>query len=136
VNLGELISKFQTPKPAQASFLWFWATTSRDISDVAELFRAEFNLSEPLLDYENVWMWFEASSPDSTEFNVSRPHTNGRECYDRPLHIALRPPPADTHSIGQRMAHILGVPVHFGLVEYIGGDDYRQTPHKTYEPVA
>ncbi len=106
------------------------------MDEVANLFRSEFHLSEPLLDYENVWRWFEASAPDGTEFNVSRPHANGRERYEEPLHIRLTPLPADTDSFGQRMARILGAPVHFGLVEYVGGDDYRHTAHKTYEPIA
>lgn len=116
--------------------LSFWAFPRLDLEQVAEQLGAEFMLSKPDFDSENLYEWFYADSADGLSFGVYRTHCGGAPDFAAPLRVCISPLSRDTSGLGRRLATSLGTTVFFGVVAYLEGDDYSFTEQTRYEPDA
>ena len=113
----------------------FWSLSRLTIEEAGERLSREFRSTDPEFDCENLYEWFEITSPDGMRLNVSRKHVGGEPDFDEPVCISAYGGP-NVNDLGRRLAVCLTSTVYYGEVSYLGGDEYRFVEETRFEPNA
>jgi len=111
----------------------FWCYSPLTIQQAMERLQGEFRFLSAEYDYENVYEWFEVTSPDGLRLNVSRKHRDGEPDFADPVRISASAYQS-ADSLGDRLAICLGTTVYYGQVTYLGGDEFSYNEASRFEP--
>jgi hypothetical protein len=110
----------------------FWFISPLTLRDVGERLGGEFRFAGPAFDAENVYQWFEATAPDGLRLNVSRKHPDEEPDPAEPFRVRASGY-RDVDDLGRRLSACLRTTVYFGVVTYLGGDDFDYSETTRFE---
>jgi hypothetical protein len=127
---------------------YVWVVAPLAIEVFCNQLRAALQLPAFRFDAENVWEWGLTRIENSyVEINISRKHRHGEPLLDEPIMILLlvdnaAPVTYDKDWIienlvgtyGQTIANFTNQPTYYGVVEYVGGEDFIYRPSRTFQP--
>jgi hypothetical protein len=127
---------------------YLWVVAPLDLEVFCNQFRAALQLPAFHFDAENVWEWGLTRIENGyVEVNISRKHSHGESLLEEPIHVLLlvdnsAPVNYDRDwlienlvvTYGQTIANLTKQPTHYGVVEYISGEDFVYKPSRTFNP--
>jgi hypothetical protein len=127
---------------------YLWVVAPLDLEVFCNQFRAALQLPAFHFDAEDVWEWGLTRIENGyVEVNISRKHRHGESLLEEPIHVLLlvdnsAPVNYDREwlienlvvTYGQTIANLTKQPTHYGVVEYVGGEDFIYMPSQTFEP--
>ncbi len=111
----------------------FWCFLPLTIKEVGERLGGAFQFFDVECDYENVYEWFVAKTPEGLRLNVSRKHLDGEPDFADPLRI-IASGYRSIDELGHRLAVCVLTTVYYGEVEYLDGDNFRYKETTRFEP--
>jgi hypothetical protein len=109
-----------------------WFRTFLTLDSLCAQLEKQLGLRSFEFDAENVFEWGEAEALDGTwEINVSRKHKSGSPLPQEPYHVRLKGKHPPLALLARVLAQITTSPVHWGTIEYVGGNDYAYHPIST-----
>jgi hypothetical protein len=115
--------------------LRFWSLTELTLEAVGGRLGKGLGFANAEFDCENVYEWFEVTTPDGLQLNVSRKHEGGYPDFDEPL-VIIASGYGSVSDFGCRLAAFLRATVYYGDVTHLGGDEFQYSELIRFDPPA